>query len=63
MTGALYFPKQTVSYSNGTTTSSCTQLLAYDITFVGGSVFNSNCGTAGVKSIGGSTIVTVNLVE
>ena len=63
MTGALYFPKQTVSYSNGTTTSSCTQLLAYNITFVGGSVFNSNCGTAGVKSIGGSTIVTVNLVE
>jgi hypothetical protein len=64
LTGALYFPHQTVQYSNGTTNAStCTQLLAYDLQFVGGSVFNSNCGTAGVNSIGGSTVITVNLVE
>ncbi len=54
LTGALYFPSQTVVYSNGTNSSSpCTQIIAWHIQFVGGSVFNSNCGTAGTKAVGG----------
>jgi hypothetical protein len=55
LTGALYFPSQTVIYSNGTNSSStCTQLVAWHIQFVGGSSFNSNCGGTGAGTIGAS---------
>lgn len=55
LTGALYFPTQTVNYSNGTTTTAtCTQLVAWQVTFTGGASFNSNCATAGTGSIGTS---------
>jgi hypothetical protein len=55
LTGALYFPSQTVVYSNGTnSTATCTQLVAWHIQFVGGSSFNSSCGGTGVNPIGGS---------
>jgi hypothetical protein len=55
LTGAVYFPTQIVSYGNGSTTSAatCTQLVAWQMSFTGGASFNSNCGTAGVKTIGG----------
>jgi hypothetical protein len=54
LTGALYFPSQTVIYSNGTSsTSPCTQLVAWQIQFQGGASFNSNCANTGVGSIGG----------
>jgi Flp pilus assembly protein TadG len=54
VTGALYFPSQTVNYSNGSSsTSTCTQLVAWDINFTGGAKFNSTCGTVGTKTIGG----------
>jgi hypothetical protein len=54
LTGALYFPTQTVDYGNGTTAgSSCTQLVAWNIVFVGGASFKSSCATAGVQTIGG----------
>lgn len=54
ITGALYFPSQMVNYSNGASTAAtCTQLVAWDITFTGGARFNSTCGTAGTKAIGG----------
>ncbi|HVA63625.1 MAG TPA: hypothetical protein VNF74_07865, partial [Terriglobales bacterium] len=60
LTGALYFPSQTVIYSNGTNSSSpCTEVVAWHIQFVGGSVFNSNCGTAGTKPVGGGPSVLV----
>lgn len=55
-TGALYFPKHRMVYSNGTTTSStCTQLVAFRVSFTGGAAFNNNCGGAGTSAIGGST--------
>ena len=55
-TGALYFPTQTVVYSNGTTsTSQCTQLIAWHIQFQGGSRFNSACTGTGVSPIGAGT--------
>jgi hypothetical protein len=55
LTGALYFPSQTVIYANGTTSSSsCTQLIAASIQFQGGATFNSNCANTGVQAIGSS---------
>ncbi len=56
ITGALYFPSQSVTYSNGTTSSSpCTQLVAWRLVFQGGASFNSNCANTGVGSIGASS--------
>jgi hypothetical protein len=55
LTGALYFPSQTVNYQNGTnTTATCTQLIAWLIVFQGGASFNSNCANTGVGTIGAS---------
>jgi hypothetical protein len=60
LTGALYFPSQTVDYSNGTsTTSTCTQLIAWHLAFSGNASFNSNCASAGTKAIGSSPSVLV----
>jgi hypothetical protein len=55
LTGAMYFPTETVSYSNGSSTNAtCTQLVAWRMSFTGGASFNSNCGSAGVSAIGGA---------
>jgi hypothetical protein len=55
LTGALYFPSQTVNYQNGTaTTATCTQLIAWLIVFQGGASFNSNCANTGVGTVGAS---------
>jgi len=55
LNGALYFPSQTVTFSNGTaTTAACTQLVAWHLIFQGGSSLNSNCSGSGVGSIGGA---------
>jgi hypothetical protein len=53
ITGAIYFPKSTISYSGGASTggAQCTQLVADKINFTGGSTFNSNCTSAGTKTI------------
>jgi hypothetical protein len=60
LTGALYFPDQTVNYSNGTSsTSACTQLIAWQMQFTGGASFNSNCAGAGTKGIGTSPSLLV----
>jgi hypothetical protein len=60
LTGALYFPHQTVAYSNGTTTpTTCTQLIGWHLQFKGGASFNSNCANAGTKGIGSSPSVLV----
>ena len=55
LTGALYFPTQTVAYSNGASAgAACTQLIAWRLQFTGGASFNSNCGGTGVQTIGTS---------
>lgn len=59
--GALYFPHQTVNFSNGTSNNSvCTQLIAYDLVFTGGAKFGNTCGGAGVTGIGAAA---TSLVE
>jgi hypothetical protein len=53
LTGALYFPSQALVYGNGSsTTSTCTQVVAWQISFQGGAALNSNCGSTGTKTIG-----------
>lgn len=63
--GAYYFPGATVDFSNGTTnTASCTQLIANNIVFTGGTNFSLNCTGYGTKQIGGTTTTTtVAIVE
>ena len=53
VTGAVYFPKETVKYSGGASSggAQCTQLVADQINFTGGSTFNSNCTGTGVKDV------------
>ncbi len=61
--GALYFPNETVDFSNGTTNNSkCTQLIAYNIVFTGGADFSNNCAGVGTTSIGAGATTTA-LVE
>ncbi|HUZ74672.1 MAG TPA: pilus assembly protein TadG-related protein [Stellaceae bacterium] len=58
VTGAIYFPNQTVTYSGGNVNAPapCTQLIGLKLSFVGNSVLNASCDGTGVKSIGsGST--------
>lgn len=58
--GGLYFPAQMVNFSNGTTSSVCTQLIAYRVTYTGGSKFMDNCSGFGTTEIG---TVGTSLVE
>jgi hypothetical protein len=53
ITGAIYFPRQTVSYAGGSSTggATCTQLIADQINFTGGSTFNSDCSSAGTLNL------------
>lgn len=56
VTGAMYFPTQSVQFSNGAivNNSDCTQLIAGKINFAGGATFqNNNCKAAGVTNIQG----------
>jgi Flp pilus assembly protein TadG len=56
ITGALVFPSQIVSFSNGSSNaSSCTQLIAYQVTFTGGAKFGNSCGGVGTSGIGSSS--------
>jgi len=57
ITGAIYFPSQAVNYSGGGSVggASCTQIVAYKITFTGNSNINSNCNGVGVATIGTSS--------
>jgi hypothetical protein len=55
LTGVLYFPSQALLYSNGATTSStCTQVVAWQLSWQGGATLNSNCAGTGVSTIGTS---------
>ena len=53
VTGAIYFPRETVQYSGGSSVggSNCTQLIADQINFTGGSTFNSSCASAGTQTL------------
>lgn len=63
ITGAVYFPNQTVSFAGGTSTgnsASCTQLVALKFNFTGNSSFNNNdCPAAGVRGLGSSPVQLV----
>jgi hypothetical protein len=60
--GAFYFPAQMVNFSNGATAATCTQLIAYRVTYTGGAKFMDNCTAFGTTEIGSSTTAT-SLVE
>jgi hypothetical protein len=53
ITGAIYLPNNSVTYSAGSSTggAQCTQLIANTITFSGQATFNNNCSSAGTKTI------------
>jgi Flp pilus assembly protein TadG len=59
--GAIYFPKQTVSYRGGSNTGTpgCTQLLADQIEFTGNSNLAINCAGSGVKTVGSTQTTLV----
>jgi Flp pilus assembly protein TadG len=54
ITGAIYFPTQTVQFNNGISNpSGCTQLIAGIIQFNGGANFSNNCAGTGTSGSGG----------
>lgn len=60
LTGALYFPSQTVVFNNGISNpSGCTQLIAGVIQFAGGAQFSNNCAGTGTSAIGGGATALV----
>lgn len=60
ITGAIYFPSQTVTMGNGfSNDASCTQLIAGVIRFTGGVRFANACQNTGVTAIGGSAVQLV----
>jgi hypothetical protein len=60
ITGALYFPSQTLKFSGGSSSaSSCTQLIAAQISYLGGAYFNNNCTGDGVTPIGQTSTTLV----
>jgi Flp pilus assembly protein TadG len=60
--GAVVFPSSIVDFSNGSTNNSnCTQLIAYQIVFEGGTRFGNNCAGTGTQGIGASS--TTSLVQ
>jgi hypothetical protein len=58
--GAVYLPKADLTFSGGTSSSGCTQIIADTITFSGNSNLAINCSGYGTKSIGAAT---ASLVE
>jgi Flp pilus assembly protein TadG len=66
ITGAIYFPTQNLSFSNGVTTtggSPCTQIIAGSISIVGGTTLNSTACPAGVLQVGAQATTSVALVQ
>ena len=56
ISGSLYFPSQTLSYSaNNTTGSACSQLIADKVNFTGSAGFGVNCGSLSVPGLQSST--------
>jgi len=60
ITGAIYFPSDTVQFNNGISNpSGCTQLIAGNIQFSGGAQFSNNCAGTGTSAIGGGPTTLV----
>jgi Flp pilus assembly protein TadG len=59
VTGAYYFPSQTVLFDNGSKPSECTQLIAGKIMFTGGVKIKSDCSNTGVSAIGATATTLV----
>ena len=51
LNGALYFPTQYVTYSGGSASASCTQVIGDIITFSGATTVNQNCSGIGTLNI------------
>jgi Flp pilus assembly protein TadG len=51
MTGALYFPTQGLTFTGGSKSSTCTQVLGYTIALTGGGYVGSSCSGTGVQTI------------
>lgn len=54
LTGALYFPSQTLCYAGGSSTDSanrCTQIIAYNIIFTGSPSIKSECEGVGIANM------------
>jgi Flp pilus assembly protein TadG len=61
LTGLLYFPSQSVTWSGNSDTNSCTQIIANTVSFTGNTnLSNTGCAEMGVKPI---TIKYASLVE
>ena len=63
--GALYYPTQKVSFTGGSASASCTQVIGDTITFSGSATINQNsCSTYGVTNILASNLPTkISLVQ
>ncbi len=60
ITGAIYFPSDTVQFNNGISNpTGCTQLIAGIIQFSGGAQFSNNCAGTGTSAIGGGATTLV----
>jgi len=54
ITGALYFPQQSVDFSGGTASNTtCIQVIAWDLTLDGNATLEADCAGTGVLAIGG----------
>ena len=53
ITGALYFPKEDIEFTGGSSSggSDCTQIVAQEIKFGGNSTLNSTCTNLGTTNI------------
>jgi Putative Flp pilus-assembly TadE/G-like len=54
VTGAIYFPSQVVCYGGGSTSNNankCTQLIAFNLAFVGSSGLKSQCAGVGITPV------------
>jgi hypothetical protein len=66
ITGAIYFPTQNLSFSNGVSTNNgapCTQIIAGAITIVGGTTLNSTQCPQGVLPIAGVPTYSTALIQ
>jgi hypothetical protein len=63
LSGALYFPSQSVDFSGNaaSSTASCTQIVARTVSFSGTSNVGSDCDNSGIETINAGG--TVNLME
>jgi hypothetical protein len=61
LSGAVYFPNQTVTFTGGsaTATDGCLQLVAGQVAFRGDSHFHLQCEGSGIKRAGGSVVTLV----